>query len=273
MQEHPDIPVGTPAPASNGGVPAEVAAAISRALSDELQSGNAVRIRKLGMWTPYVKGNGDQAVVFHPDTKLLNGLKDLDNKQPGESANTSTAVDIPFVDDKTRSESMSPPRNSSGPIDVSLIFDEVREEFGLETPELLSTSTEPAIPAASKAHVPSPELTADAVDIDVMEHPELEPEIIEDESELLFNRNREQLFHPPLTEPKRQLNRAAIIVTVIMAAILVYLFYVGGLFDGLLPQNMQYRQHPVSEISKVSNSLSMDITSVERQELEVKVFV
>jgi len=143
MHDYPEISAAAPAVRTQAGIPKEVLAAITRALSAELQAGRSVRLKDLGTWTPYINSEGKRSVVFHPERSIIQRQTNAGATIPSNGiAGQSFASDADSGRSAPQPASFEPasryaePQNEGAmPIDVGSLFEEVKHEYRLYIPK------------------------------------------------------------------------------------------------------------------------------------------
>ena len=280
-------------------------------IMEGLSSGQSVRICGIGLWTPYTDGGGRSHIAFQQDASILKHRKsntvELNDTIPMKNTPTETK-------EKRKTQEHGVSRRMPQPVDVPLLFDEVKREFGFKATVIehddtsvvqpvleqnlsddeataVISESQPPQPSATNGGQPSatnggqPSATNGGQPSVASAESPPEPaiqDILEEESAAVFQRNREQLFHPPAQRKRskvakqtesqptmdrhsaetktgnesRGLRKVAFMLTLVVAVIVVYLLYSGGLFNGILPVDWQYRHAPQLRSNRAASDVS-----------------
>jgi hypothetical protein len=134
------------------------------------------------------------------------------------------------------------------PVDVTRIVAEVREQLQQHDPgpEPQAQEDRDILALAVRRHLENQEVLGRAS----VESPAALPaamdarpaDINASGEDAEFERNREQLFHPPLRENPSRVKAAAMLVIILLILLVGYAAYVSGLFNPLLPASLQSPQ-------------------------------
>ena len=141
--------------------------------------------------------------------------------------------------------------NLPRPVDVTRIVAEVREELQKQSPDPADAphaqEDRDILALAVRRHLENQEVLGRA-SVESPSAPvtpaadEHHADIDAADEDADFERNREQLFHPPQREQPGRMKTAAMLVTLLLVLLLGYATWVSGLLDPLLPASLQSSQ-------------------------------